>query len=139
MLKGNINYDKELLKIQKRGLYNSKTKVLACVIVCVLITLVTASFALFEYNSETRIAYKSKINKYLAVDIIAKNATVSQVGTVSSEKASSKVLYNTTKLYYFYPQDGYMYDKIECTNNQTATYDSKKNILRMTPHVQLIL
>ena len=63
MLKGNINYNKELLKAQKQALYNPKIKFFAGMAVCLLITFIASSFALFEYNSGIFIAYRSKINK----------------------------------------------------------------------------
>ncbi len=133
MLKGNINYNKELLKAQKQALYNPKTKFFASMAVCLLITFIAYSFALFEYNSDISIAYRAKINKYVTVDVTANNATVSETGTNSSKTVSSKVLYNTKKIYYFSPNDEYIFDEAICTNNQTASYDSTKNTLTISP------
>lgn len=120
MLKGNINYDKELLKMQKRGLYNPKIKFFAGMAVCLLITFIASSFALFEYNSGISIAYRSKINKYLTVDVTAINGSI---GSLSNELISRESIKTNPNLNSTHTDKGlYLINNSQKTNNGKPVY-----------------
>ena len=81
MLKKRFNPSIELKKVQKKGVYNPKTKVIGIFGVLISTVLIVSSYALWNYVSENNIAFNGKATKMVKISISAPNAKVGVFAT----------------------------------------------------------
>lgn len=119
-----INPDKELKKIQKKGIHNKNIKILGIVISAILIVFIVPSFALFTSERITA-AFTSKVNKKIKINLIAEN------GTINGSNVQ-QINYNENQSISIMPVTNYIFESLTCTNNQNATYDENNNLFNIT-------
>ena len=71
-----FNLDKELKKVQKKGIYNPKVKMMSIIGIALLTVGLGVSFSLFSYSSGDIQAYNSKINKVMKVKVNIENGSL---------------------------------------------------------------
>lgn len=82
MLKPSNNIDKELKKVQDKGITNSKNKIIVIVVVIAVTVFLGTTYALFSSDGVLT-AYSSKVNKKVTVTVNSTNGTVNSLsGTV---------------------------------------------------------
>ena len=82
MLKPSNNIDKELKKVQDKGITNSKNKIIVIVVAIAVTVFLGTTYALFSSDGVLT-AYSSKVNKKVTVTVNSTNGTVNSLsGTV---------------------------------------------------------
>ena len=129
MSKRTVNWDKELKKAQKKGLYNPKIKVVSLLVSVILVIFITSSFAWFTSSSSISEAFSGNVVKKASVKLKVTNGTITGDATKKVEVPNSTTFTVTPNSNYYYSNN----TPITCTNNQTATYDSTNNTLTISP------
>ena len=122
-----INPEKELKKVQKKGIYNPKLKIVGIAGVIIGIALIYTTYAFFNYSSTKAISFNSQVDKKVNIEIEVKN------GTTNNSKITTK--YNQELRVKVNPNEGYTYESVICTNSQTGTYDKTNNELIIKPTI----
>ena len=122
-----INPEKELKKVQKKGIYNPKLKIVGIAGIIIGIALIYTTYAFFNYNSTKAISFNSQVDKKVNIEIEVKN------GTTNNSKITTK--YNQELRVKVNPNEGYTYESVICTNSQTGTYDKTNNELIIKPTI----
>lgn len=82
MLKPSNNIDKELKKVQDKGITNSKNKIIVIVVAIAVTVFLGTTYALFSSDGVLT-AYSSKVNKKVTVTVNSTNGTVNSLsGTI---------------------------------------------------------
>lgn len=81
MLKPSNNIDKELKKVQDKGITNSKNKIIVIVVAIAVTVFLGTTYALFSSDGVLT-AYSSKVNKKVTVTVNSTNGTVNSLSGI---------------------------------------------------------
>ena len=81
MLKKHFNPKRELKKVQKKGIYNPKTKLIGVFGLLGFIALTCSSYALFTFMSNKSLAFNSKSTKIVKITLNVTNGKYSSFAT----------------------------------------------------------
>ena len=81
MLKPSNNIDKELKKVQDKGITNSKNKIIVIVVAIAVTVFLGTTYALFSSDGVLT-AYSSKVNKKVTVTVNSTNGTVNSLSRI---------------------------------------------------------
>lgn len=113
-----VNAEKELKKVQDKGLHNRKVKTFFVIGVVCLVAIIGTSFAAFSSDGILS-AFTSTIAKEVTVSLSASNGSISE-SNVRTVKANTRMAFEVT------PDDGYVYDSSNCPN---SSYNEETNTL----------